>query len=42
MVEQLRAARPDVQVTILEGVGHYPMLEASEAFADAVLAGLVG
>jgi pimeloyl-ACP methyl ester carboxylesterase len=40
MVDQLRVARPDVEVTILEGVGHYPMLEAPEAFADAVLAGL--
>jgi pimeloyl-ACP methyl ester carboxylesterase len=42
MVDQLRAARPDVAVTILEGVGHYPMLEAPGPFAAAVLAGLAG
>jgi pimeloyl-ACP methyl ester carboxylesterase len=40
MVDQLRAVRPNVEVTILEGVGHYPMLESPDAFADAVLAGL--
>jgi pimeloyl-ACP methyl ester carboxylesterase len=42
MVDRLRAARPDVAVTILEGVGHYPMLEAPGPFAAAVLAGLAG
>lgn len=42
MVDELRAARPDVVVTLLEGVGHYPMLEHPEAFGTAVLRGLDG
>lgn len=36
MVDRLRAARPDAAVRVLEGVGHYPMVEASAAFAAAV------
>jgi pimeloyl-ACP methyl ester carboxylesterase len=38
MTARLAAARPHVRVTRLEGVGHYPMVEAPERFADAVLA----
>ena len=38
MATQLVARRPDARLTTLDGVGHYPMLEAPEAFAAAVLA----
>ena len=37
MVEQLASARPATPATILDDVGHYPMVEAPDAFADAVL-----
>jgi pimeloyl-ACP methyl ester carboxylesterase len=40
MVDTLVAARPDATVTRLEGVGHYPMVEAPQRFLDAVLPGL--
>jgi len=40
MTDKLRSARPDAQITILDGVGHYPMIEAPERFADAVVAAL--
>jgi len=36
----LRAARPDATVALLEGVGHYPMVEAPALFLAAVLPGL--
>jgi pimeloyl-ACP methyl ester carboxylesterase len=36
MTDELRRARPDAEVTILDGVGHYPMLESPTAFAAAV------
>ncbi len=36
MTETLRAARPDIDLTVLDGVGHYPMIEAPERFAAAV------
>lgn len=37
MTDELVRARPGTPVVRLEGVGHYPMVEAPEAFADAVL-----
>ena len=37
MVDRLRSARPDIRVHLLEGVGHYPMVEAPGRFVDAVL-----
>jgi pimeloyl-ACP methyl ester carboxylesterase len=40
MVDRLVSARPDATVTRLDGVGHYPMLEAPRRFADAVTAAL--
>jgi len=36
MTETLRAARPDIDLTVLDGVGHYPMIEAPERFTAAV------
>ena len=38
MTAALHVARPDAPITILDGVGHYPMLEAPERFAEAVRA----
>jgi pimeloyl-ACP methyl ester carboxylesterase len=40
MTEQLRRARPDARITILDGVGHYPMIEAPTHFIEAVAAAL--
>ena len=40
MVDTLRAARPDATVDLLEGVGHYPMVEAPDRFLAAVRNGL--
>jgi pimeloyl-ACP methyl ester carboxylesterase len=37
MAETLVAARPGTPLTTLEGVGHYPMVEAPAPFAAAVL-----
>jgi pimeloyl-ACP methyl ester carboxylesterase len=40
MTDELVRARPDAHLTILDGVGHYPMIEAPERFAAAVTAAL--
>jgi pimeloyl-ACP methyl ester carboxylesterase len=40
MVDTLLRARPDATADRLDGVGHYPMMEAPQRFLDAVLAGL--
>jgi pimeloyl-ACP methyl ester carboxylesterase len=40
MAERLCARRPDARLTWLHGVGHYPMLEAPEAFLRAVSSSL--
>jgi pimeloyl-ACP methyl ester carboxylesterase len=42
MTDRLLEARPDATRTTLEGIGHYPMVEAPERFTTAVLAGLEG
>jgi pimeloyl-ACP methyl ester carboxylesterase len=42
MASRFHAARPDARLTWLDGVGHYPMLEDPDRFADAVLDGLDG
>ncbi len=36
MVERLTGARPDCVVTRLDGVGHYPMVEAPDRFIEAL------
>jgi pimeloyl-ACP methyl ester carboxylesterase len=36
MADRLAAARPDARVVRLDGVGHYPMVEAPERFVAAV------
>jgi pimeloyl-ACP methyl ester carboxylesterase len=40
MTDRFRSARPDAVVDLLDGVGHYPMIEAPTRFADAVRRGL--
>jgi pimeloyl-ACP methyl ester carboxylesterase len=40
MAVRLAAQRPDASVTLLDGVGHYPMVEDPERFETAVLAHL--
>jgi pimeloyl-ACP methyl ester carboxylesterase len=40
MVDTMVTARPDASVIRLDGVGHYPMVEAPERYLAAVLAGL--
>ncbi|MCC5954068.1 MAG: alpha/beta hydrolase [Acidimicrobiia bacterium] len=36
MAHRMAERRPDADLVVLDGVGHYPMLEAPERFADAV------
>jgi len=36
MAERLHRARPDASLELLEGVGHYPMVEAPDRFVAAV------
>jgi pimeloyl-ACP methyl ester carboxylesterase len=36
MAERLHAARPDATLVRLPGIGHYPMLEAPDAFSAAL------
>ncbi|MFN8026962.1 MAG: alpha/beta hydrolase [Acidimicrobiia bacterium] len=40
MATRLTSTRADAPLTTLDGVGHYPMVEAPEQFASAVLAAL--
>jgi pimeloyl-ACP methyl ester carboxylesterase len=40
MIDRLRAARTDAVVELLDGVGHYPMIESPARFAAAVTRGL--
>jgi pimeloyl-ACP methyl ester carboxylesterase len=40
MTDRLLEARPDAVRTLLDDIGHYPMVEAPDRFTDAVLAGL--
>jgi pimeloyl-ACP methyl ester carboxylesterase len=40
MVDTLVAARPDATAVRLDGVGHYPMVEAPARYLEAVLPGL--
>ena len=40
MTDELLRARPGTPVTILDGVGHYPMIESPDRFSAAVVAGL--
>jgi pimeloyl-ACP methyl ester carboxylesterase len=37
MVDRLRERRPDAHVTVLDGVGHYPMIEDPTRFAAATV-----
>ena len=37
MADCLRAVRPDVALELLDGVGHYPMIESPDRFVEAVL-----
>ncbi len=40
IADRLLDRRPDTHIRWLEGIGHYPMLEAPDLFAGAVLEGL--
>jgi pimeloyl-ACP methyl ester carboxylesterase len=36
MATRLHEARPDATLEVLDGVGHYPMVEAPDRFAESV------
>ncbi len=38
MTDEFVKARPGTPVTVLDNVGHYPMIESPRRFADAVIA----
>ena len=40
MAHRLAKARPDAELQLLDGVGHFPMVEDPERFGAALLAGL--
>jgi pimeloyl-ACP methyl ester carboxylesterase len=40
MVDRLREARPDISAEILDGVGHFPMVESPDRFLAGVQRGL--
>ncbi len=40
MAQQLATRRADATLRVLEGVGHYPMLEAPDRFGEAVISAL--
>ena len=40
MAVRLKQQRPDLELVVLDDVGHFPMIEAPEAFADVVLTAL--
>ncbi|WP_341252918.1 alpha/beta hydrolase [Euzebya pacifica] len=40
MAVRLKQQRPDLELVVLDDVGHFPMIEAPEAFADVVLSAL--
>jgi pimeloyl-ACP methyl ester carboxylesterase len=42
MAHRLAKARPDAELCLLEGVGHFPMVEDPERFGAALLAALSG
>jgi pimeloyl-ACP methyl ester carboxylesterase len=42
MAYRLARARPDLRLQLLDGVGHYPMVEAPDRFLDALAAGGFG
>jgi pimeloyl-ACP methyl ester carboxylesterase len=41
MARKLHQARPDASLTVLDDVGHFPMVESPREFEKAVLRGLV-
>jgi pimeloyl-ACP methyl ester carboxylesterase len=37
MIDRLQRARGELDLVVLDGVGHYPMVEAPDRFLDAVV-----